>query len=57
MKNIPRIFIDANIQTGIQIPADKDIVHYLTRVMRTDNCLVFNDGHEYNAKLSDDKNR
>ena len=37
MKNIPRIFIDANIQTGIQIPADKDIVHYLTRVMRTDN--------------------
>ena len=55
MKNIPRIFIDANIQTGIQIPADKDIIHYLTRVMRTDNCLVFNDGQEYNAKLSDDK--
>ena len=55
MKNIPRIFIGDNIKTGIQIPASKDISHYLTRVMRTDTCLVFGDGNEYNAKLSDDK--
>ncbi len=55
MKNIPRIFIGKDIQTGTIIPADKDIIHYLTRVMRTDTCLVFGDGNEYNAKLSDDK--
>lgn len=55
MKNIPRIFVGENIQSGTYLPASKDIVHYLTRVMRTDNCLVFGDGHEYNAVLSDDK--
>lgn len=55
MKNIPRIFVGENIQSGIHLPASKDIVHYLTRVMRTDNCLVFGDGNEYNATLSDDK--
>ena len=55
MKNIPRIFINENIQNGTIIPANKDIVHYLTRVMRTDTCLVFGNGNEYNAKLTDDK--
>jgi 16S rRNA (uracil1498-N3)-methyltransferase len=55
MKNIPRIFINKNLQNGTIIPANKDIVHYLTRVMRTDTCLVFGNGNEYNATLSDDK--
>ena len=55
MKNIPRIFAGENIKTGIIIPLQKDIMHYLTRVMRTDTCLVFGNGNEYNAKLTDDK--
>ncbi len=55
MKNIPRIFINESLQNGTIIPANKDIVHYLTRVMRTDTCLVFGNGNEYNAKLTDDK--
>ena len=54
MKNIPRIFIGETVKPGIQIPASREISHYLTRVMRTDTCLVFGDGNEYNAKLSDD---
>ena len=55
MKNIPRIFINENLQNGTIIPVNKDIAHYLTRVMRTDTCLVFGNGNEYNAKLTDDK--
>ena len=55
MKNIPRIFINENLQNGTIIPANKDITHYLTRVMRTDTCLVFGNGNEYTAKLTDDK--
>jgi 16S rRNA (uracil1498-N3)-methyltransferase len=54
MKNIPRIFIDADIKTGASIPASRDVVHYLGRVMRTHDCLVFGDGGEYAARLSDD---
>ena len=56
MQNIPRIFLNQHLETGKNIPADKNVVHYLRRVMRTDNCLVFNDGVEYNAHLSDDNN-
>lgn len=52
MKNIPRIFIDSEIQPGIQIPVGRDISHYLERVMRTDKCLIFSDGNEYNATLT-----
>lgn len=55
MKNIPRIFIGPNIETGTTIPVQKDIVHYLTRVMRTDKCLAFGNGHEYEAVLSENK--
>jgi len=55
MKNIPRIFVPDNIVPGVNLPVDREIVHYLTRVMRTPQCLVFGDGHEYNAHLSDDK--
>lgn len=55
MKNIPRIFVGENIQSGILIPADKDIVHYLTRVMRRNDCLCFGGGSEFYATLTDDK--
>ena len=54
MQNIPRIFIDEKIETGKTIAVDKDVVHYLRRVMRRDDCLVFNNGVEFTAKLSDD---
>lgn len=54
MKNIPRIFVGPSIATGTQIPVARDVAHYLTRVMRTTNCLVFGDGNEYSANLSDD---
>lgn len=54
MKNIPRIFIPDELKTGITIPVSRETSHYLTRVMRTHDCLVFGDGHEYVAKLSDD---
>ena len=57
MQNIPRIFLNQNIESGKVFPADKDIVHYLRHVMRRDNCLVFNNGVEYKAHLVDnDKN-
>jgi len=51
MKNIPRIYIDQEIEIGKQIPVHKDIAHYLSKVMRTDKCLVFNGGAEFYAKL------
>ncbi|MBR2412783.1 MAG: 16S rRNA (uracil(1498)-N(3))-methyltransferase [Alphaproteobacteria bacterium] len=54
MKNIPRIFVPDNLAPGVNLPVSREIVHYLTRVMRTPQCLVFGDGHEYNAHLSDD---
>lgn len=54
MQNIPRIFINENLETGKSVSIDKDIVHYLRRVMRRDDCLVFNNGVEYNASLSAD---
>ena len=54
MKNIPRIFIPGELQNGITIPASREVSHYLTRVMRTHDCLVFGNGSEYTARLSDD---
>ena len=57
MQNIPRIFINEKLEPGKSVVVDKDIVHYLRRVMRRDDCLVFNNGNEYSAKLSvDNKN-
>jgi len=53
MKNIPRIFINENLTPNAKIPVDKDILHYLGRVMRTNKCLVFNNGAEFNAELVD----
>ena len=55
MKNIPRIFIDEKLSAGIQIPLPRETMHYLTRVMRTDKCLAFGNGVEYNAHISDDQ--
>lgn len=54
MQNIPRIFINEKIESGKSFPVDKDIVHYLRRVMRRDDCLAFNNGKEYKARLSED---
>lgn len=54
MKNIPRIFMGDNLETGNTIPVDKGTAHYLTRVMRTNQCLAFGGGREFVATLSDD---
>lgn len=54
MKNIPRIFMGDNLETGNVIPVDKGTAHYLTRVMRTNQCLAFGGGREFVANLSDD---
>jgi len=54
MKNIPRIFLNQILETGKSVPVDKDVVHYLRRVMRRGDCLVFNNGIEYSASLSED---
>ena len=54
MKNIPRIFISDNIQTGDCVSIPRDIAHYLTRVMRRGDCLAFGGGREFMAHLSDD---
>lgn len=54
MKNIPRIFVDSEITVGATIAASRDVSHYLTRVMRRNDCLVFGDGNEYGATLSAD---
>ena len=54
MQNVPRIYLDENLESGKTFPIDKDVVHYLRRVMRRDDCLAFNNGLEYNAILSDD---
>lgn len=54
MQNKPRIFINQKIESGARVVADKNIAHYLRHVMRTSDCLVFNEGNEYDATLSDD---
>ena len=52
MKNIPRIFVGDNVQTGDVLPATSDILHYLTRVMRRIDFLAFGGGREFNATLN-----
>ena len=51
---MPRIFINEKIESGKSVVVDKDIVHYLRRVMRRNDCLAFNGGDEYMATLSAD---
>ena len=46
--------MDTNLSNGIVIPILREVSHYLSRVMRTSDCLVFNNGDEFNAKLTDD---
>ena len=54
MQNIPRIFLNQNLEVGKSFPVEKETVHYLRRVMRRNDCLIFNNGKEYTAELSDD---
>ncbi len=54
MKNIPRIFVGDDVQTGMMIPADKSVAHYLTHVMRTHDFLAFGAGKEFHATISAD---
>ena len=54
MQNVPRIYLNEVKESGQKVPVTKDIVHYLRRVMRRNDCLVFNNGDEYSAVLSDD---
>ncbi len=54
MKNIPRIFVGDDAQTGMMIPADKSVAHYLTHVMRTHDFLAFGGGNEFHATISAD---
>lgn len=43
-----------DLASGATIPLDRGTMHYLTRVMRTNQCLVFGGGNEFHATLSDD---
>ena len=54
MQNIPRIYIQELLDPGKTVIADKNVVHYLRHVMRRSDCLLFNNGDEYTATLSDD---
>ncbi|MCL1785605.1 MAG: 16S rRNA (uracil(1498)-N(3))-methyltransferase [Alphaproteobacteria bacterium] len=56
MKNIPRIYLNENLETGKSFSISKDTEHYLSRVMRTDEFLVFNNGQEFHAKLATQDN-
>ena len=51
MKNIPRIFVGDNVQNGMIIPLSRETSHYLTRVMRTSNVIVFGGGQEFSANV------
>ena len=53
MQNLPRIYINNKPKIGDKIPLLRDQSHYLTRVMRSEKCLVFNDGVEYEASVTD----
>ena len=54
MKNVPRIFVGDNVKSGMIIPIDKSVAHYLTHVMRAHNFLAFGGGTEFNAHIMDD---
>jgi 16S rRNA (uracil1498-N3)-methyltransferase len=51
MQNLPRIFINDKLEIGKQIPLSSEQSHYLTKVMRIDKCLVFNDDIEFEASV------
>ncbi len=54
MKNIPRVFMGDDIDTGNIIPVSRDVAHYLSHVMRTHEFLAFGGGREFSARMSDD---
>ncbi len=56
MKNIPRVYLGEVLESGMQIPASRDIVHYLKHVMRRDEFLGFGAGKEFKANLTYDGN-
>lgn len=51
MQNLPRIFINNELEIGKKIPLSTTQSHYLTKVMRSDKCLIFNDGIEFEASV------
>jgi 16S rRNA (uracil1498-N3)-methyltransferase len=51
MKNVPRIFINQQLQVGKEYQLTQEQSHYLNKVMRADKCLVFNNGYEFLAEL------
>ena len=53
MKNIPRIFVGNDAQSGMIIPLLRETAHYLTHVMRTKSAIVFGGGNEFDATLDD----
>jgi 16S rRNA (uracil1498-N3)-methyltransferase len=53
MQNLPRIFINEKLEIGKQIRLSSEQSHYLTKVMRTDKCLIFNDGFEFLTSITD----
>ncbi|MGI5845668.1 MAG: RsmE family RNA methyltransferase [Alphaproteobacteria bacterium] len=53
MQNLPRIFINENLHIGKKITLSTAQLHYLKKVMRTNKCLIFNDGIEFEAHLDD----
>lgn len=51
MKKLPRLYLPFEIEEGNLFPASLDNVHYLSDVMRSNSCLVFNNGYEFKASL------
>ncbi|MDR1207082.1 MAG: 16S rRNA (uracil(1498)-N(3))-methyltransferase [Rickettsiales bacterium] len=58
MQNIPRIYLNENLELGKEYPLPPDTAHYLTKVMRVSalpkqdmDFSVFNNGKEFGAKL------
>ncbi|MDR2412879.1 MAG: 16S rRNA (uracil(1498)-N(3))-methyltransferase [Rickettsiales bacterium] len=54
MKNLPRIFINEQIEAGKSYLLTAAQSHYLTKVMRVGRCLIFNNGLEFSAELAGD---
>ena len=52
MKNIQRVFIDMDLVPGMRGALTVAQHHYLTRVMRADKFLAFNNGREFEAVVS-----
>jgi len=55
MKSVPRVFVDMPLKAGANLPLMPDQAHYLTRVMRADKFLAFNDGAEFECRAGRDR--